>query len=136
MAWPQPSNTVILWGMLSKLEFHEFKSGTGKFATFVCSTRTRMPDKEWGFEYHPCVAFGKCAERMEKYFEEGNHIGVMGALQTRRREGREGKIFYDTNVNVVDLSYVPKGSTPSEAESPPAEVVSRAGVERDEDLPF
>ena len=136
MAWPQPSNTVVLWGMLSRLEFRTFKSGNGRFATFVVSTRTRMPDKEWVFEYHPCVPFGKTVERLEEYFEEGNHVGVMGALQTRRREGREGKVFYDTNVNVVDLAYLPKGTTPSEAELAPPEATPRAASERDEDLPF
>ncbi len=138
MAWPNPANNLTLWGMLKNMEIRQFKSGTGQFATFTISTRTRKADKSWEFEYHPCVAFGKVAERLEKYFDDGTMIGAQGCLQTKQKETKDGRVFYDTSVHVTDLAFLPKGITPKEFDEAPKEAAPNPEhvTEADEDLPF
>ena len=45
-----------------------------------------------------CVAFGKTAEFVEKYFTKGARVGITGRIQTGRYENKDGQTVYTTDV--------------------------------------
>jgi len=52
-----------------------------------------------------CVAFGKTAEFVSKYFPKGTRIGVTGHIQTRTWDDTEGKKHYSTEVAVGNVYF-------------------------------
>ena len=52
-----------------------------------------------------CVAFGKTAEHMAKWFTKGSMIAVTGAIQTRRYSDKNGENRTVTEVVVDEVSF-------------------------------
>lgn len=49
-------------------------------------------------DFISCLAFGKTAEFIEKYFEKGLRVGVSGRIQTGSYENDKGDTIYTTDV--------------------------------------
>lgn len=45
-----------------------------------------------------CVAFGKTAEFIDKYFSKGSRVGISGRIQTGRYENKDGQTVYTTDI--------------------------------------
>ncbi len=54
-----------------------------------------------GADFPNCIAFGKAAENIGKFFSKGRLIGLNGRLQTGSYENKEGNKVYTTDV-IVD----------------------------------
>ena len=54
-----------------------------------------------GADFPNCIAFGKTAENIGKYFSKGRLIGLNGRLQTGSYENKDGNKVYTTDV-IVD----------------------------------
>jgi len=66
-----------------------------------------------GADFISCVAFGKTAEFMERYFTKGKLIGLQGRIQTGKYE-KDGRTVYTTDVVVDRVEFVGgKGDQPS-----------------------
>lgn len=61
---------------------------------------------ETNADFPNCVAFGKTAEFIEKYFFKGMRMGAEGRIQTRNYENGEGKRVYVTEVVVESVEFV------------------------------
>lgn len=55
-----------------------------------------------------CVAFSKAGEFAEKYFKKGQLVSIVGRLQVRSWEDREGKRNWTTEV-VIEEQYFAEG---------------------------
>lgn len=64
--------------------------------------------KQESVEYHNCVAFGKTAETIGKYFTKGKPIYVRGRLQTRSWD-KDGQKQYRTEVIVDRFQFMNDG---------------------------
>ena len=90
---------------------------------------------EKGTDWHRCVAFGKNAENIVKFFGKGKFILLEGSVQTRKWTNKEGADQYTTE-HKVDKFYFcsdASGTAPTKAESPgkaPSQVLG------DDDAPF
>lgn len=71
--------------------------------------------KDAGADFINCVAFGKNAETLLKYFQKGRGIEISGHIQTGSYEGKNGKV-YTTDV-IVDSLEFPKVRKGEEAAS-------------------
>ena len=60
-----------------------------------------------------CVAWNKTAEFVDKYFTKGRMIIVIGRIQTRSWDGRDGRKNYATEVVASEVSF---GETKKNAE--------------------
>ena len=82
-------NNVTLSGRTTKeIETKTLDSGK-KLANFTLAVDRRTKEgKTADFIY--CVAWGKTAEVLETYVRKGNMVGVIGSIQTRSYEDREG----------------------------------------------
>ena len=57
-------------------------------------------------DFIPCKAFKQTAEFVEKYFKQGNKIGVVGRIQTGSYTNKEGQKVYTTDVVVENVEFV------------------------------
>lgn len=75
-----------------------------------------------------CVAFGKQAELLEKYFRKGDRIGVAGSIKTGSYE-KDGKKVYTTDIWVDEIEFLQDKKADAPEYSAPDAV-------DDDDLPF
>ena len=77
----------------------------------VACDRRFKSDGQPTADFIGCIAFGKTAEFVEKYFHKGNKIGLTGRIQTGSYE-KDGQKVYTTDVVVEEVEFVEsKGSS-------------------------
>lgn len=53
-----------------------------------------------------CVAWGKLAETIDRYFRKGSRIGITGTIQTGSYERQDGSKVYTTDVLVRNIDFI------------------------------
>ncbi len=99
-------NKVILMGRISReLEIRQTQGGTAVLSFSVAVER--MPAKQGGekqTDFINCVAFGKKAEFISKFFGKGRMIAIEGNLKTGSYE-KDGHKHFTTDVWVESASF-------------------------------
>lgn len=98
-------NKVILLGRITRDP--ELKhAGETSVVNFSIAVDRRFK-KEGGQEadFPSCVAFGKTAEFISKYFFQGMKIALEGRLQTGSYTNKDGKKVYTTDVVVEAVEF-------------------------------
>ena len=77
-------------------------------ARFSVAANRRFKNAEGNYEpdFINCVAFGKTAEFIEKYFKKGMAIGITGRIQTGNYTNKYGVKVYTTDVVVEEAEFV------------------------------
>lgn len=116
-------NTIIIIGRLTKdPEIRTTNSGKN-VTTFSVAVRRNNDSSD----FFNCVAFGKTAEFVEKYFHKGNMIAVEGAMHSEQYE-KDGKKQTVWKLSANNVSF---------CESKPAEKETAYVDELpDDDFPF
>lgn len=102
-------NNVTLKGNLARdpeLKRLNNEKGTS-FARFTIAVNRRRArnDENNNTDFISCIAFGRLAENIYKYFRKGNSILVNGHLQTGSYTNRDGQKVYTTDVLVNDFEF-------------------------------
>lgn len=138
-------NKVILMGRLTRSPEVRYSQGAEPVAvaryTLAVNRRFKRKDEPEA-DFIPCVALGISGEFAEKYFRKGQLVGVIGRLQVRSWEDKEGKKHWTTEV-IVEEQYFAESKKNSNAAAPKEGGQAPAdgfypideSVE-DEDLPF
>lgn len=89
----------------------EKKEGGVPLAKFTVAV-DRQQVKEGGKEadFISCVAFGKTADHVCKFFFKGKPVGITGRLQTSSYE-KDGRTLYSTDVVVDRVFFIPGDKT-------------------------
>ena len=66
--------------------------------------RSNNPDGQTA-DFISCVALGRTAEFIERYFTKGNRIGVYGHIQTGSYTNKDGQKVYTTDVVAEDQEF-------------------------------
>lgn len=114
---------------------NEKSTAIGKF-TVACDRKVKKEEQQKA-DFISCVAFGKVAEFVERYFFKGSSIGLTGRIQTGSYE-KDGKKVYTTDVLVESVEFV---GSKSNGENKPQASPQDTGFMNipdniDEDLPF
>src|SRR5699024_9334975 len=99
------TNNVTLIGRLTKaIDIKATNSGT-TVGNFTLAVNLTFGKKEQEADFITCVAFNKTAEIISQYTDKGSQIAVVGRIQTRNYENKEGVRIYVTEVvaNQVQL---------------------------------
>lgn len=134
-------NKVILMGRLVKDPEVRNTQGSEPIAVarYTLAVNRRFKRQgEQDADFINCVAFGKAAQFAEKYFEKGRLVSIVGRIQVRSWDDKDGKKRWSTDV-VIEEQYF--------AESKKAEGKSADGTSNDgfypidqnadsDDLPF
>ena len=137
-------NKVILMGRLTRSPEVRYSQGAEPVAvaryTLAVNRRFKRKDEPEA-DFIPCVALGKSGEFAEKHFRKGQLVGVIGRLQVRSWEDKEGKKHWTTEVIIEEQHFAESknsnAAAPKEGGQAPADgfFPIDESVE-DEDLPF
>ena len=93
--------------------------------TVAVNRRFRNPQGEYEADFINCVAWRQSAELLAKYFSKGRMVGLVGSIQTRNYDNKEGQRVYVTEVSVEEVHFVEsknasaQGAAPASAPSEP-----------------
>lgn len=101
-------NKVVLMGRLTRDP--EVRHSTGENATAVARMtiaveRRYKREGEPNADFIPCVAFGRSAEFIEKYFRQGMRVCISGHIQTGSYTNKDGVKVYTTEVVVEEQEF-------------------------------
>ena len=78
-----------------------------KVARFSIAINRRFKkENEPEADFINCVAFGKTAEFIEKFFKKGMAIGINGRIQTGSYTNKDGVKVYTTDIAVENAEFV------------------------------
>lgn len=136
-------NKVQLVGRLSRNPEVRYTQGENSMAIArftVAVDRRIKKDGEQTADFISCVAFGKTAEFIERFFSKGRRIGLVGHIQTGSYDNKDGKKIYTTDVLVEEVEFVDSakssGETTQNSPAPTDEGFMDCGDGIDEELPF
>jgi len=138
-------NKVILMGRLTRDPEVRYSQSSEPVAvaryTLAVNRRFKRKDEPEA-DFIPCVALGKSGEFAEKHFRKGQLVGVIGRLQVRSWEDKEGKKHWTTEVIIEEQHFAESKAAQEKAATKESGQAAadgfypiNEGVE-DEDLPF
>ena len=103
-------NKALLAGRLTRDPEMKYSTGTNATAItrFSIAVSRKFKNAEGNYEsdFINCVAFGKTAEFISKYFSKGSMIGICGRIQTGNYINNDGVKVYTTDVVVEDAEFL------------------------------
>lgn len=111
-------NSVQLVGRFTRDPDVRYTDGGSTIARFTlaCDRRFRREDGDQA-DFISCIAFGKTAEFIERYFSKGQRIGLTGRIQTGSYVNQEGDKVYTTDVIAENVEFV-ESKNPSGGNGP------------------
>ena len=121
-------NKVILTGRLTK-DVETRTTGSGvTCAQFTIAVQRRFKDANGSYQsdFINCVAWRQTGEFISKYFNKGSKISIVGCLQSRSYEDKNGNKVFVTEVIVEEAEFVESKSsnTTQNNQSKPVEKVA------------
>lgn len=117
-------NKVILMGRLTRDPEVRYSQGSEPLAVarYTLAVNRRFKRQgEQDADFIGCVAFGKTGEFAEKYFKKGQMVGVVGRLQVRSWDDKDGNKRWTTEVVVEEQHFAEsRASFESHKDSAPA----------------
>lgn len=114
-------NKVELVGRLTRDPEVRYTTGenASAIARFSVAVNRRFKNAEGNYDadFINCVAFGKTAEFIEKYFRKGMAIGLTGRIQTGSYTNKDGQKVYTTDVVVEETEFVESKSSNSASDN-------------------
>ena len=101
-------NKVLLVGNLTR-DPEKRSTGQGTSVTsFTIAVSRRFKNADGGYDadFINCVAWRSTADFVAQYFQKGSRIGVVGSLQSRSYDDKNGNRRYVTEVNVEEVEFV------------------------------
>ena len=131
-------NKVILMGRLVR-DPEIITAGETTIARYTLAVNRRFKkDGQPEADFINCVAIGKNGEFVEKFFKKGQMVSIVGRLQVRSWDDKEGTRRWSTEVITEEHYFTGGKKQEGTTESQPVEEfypVDANGVE-DDDLPF
>jgi single-strand DNA-binding protein len=130
-------NKVFMIGNLTKdPEFATTPSGTALCRFDIAVNRSFKVDGEKVTDFFPVVTWRGLADNCHKYLAKGNKVAIVGELQTRSYEAKDGGKRYVTEIVANDVEFV-NTTKKEETTAPKAEQTSfMTPVPDNLDLPF
>ena len=136
-------NNVQLVGNLTKDVDLRYSQGenANAFARFTVACQRRFKNAQGGYDadFVSCIAFGKTAEFVSKYFQKGSKIGITGEIRTGNYTREDGTRVFTTDVYVNTVEFVGSKTNSDQTQAKVGEdangfMTIPEGV--DEELPF
>lgn len=110
-------NNVQLVGRFTKDPEVRYTDGGTTVARFNLAVDRRFTKEgQQEADFISCVAFGRTADFLEKWFQRGMRVGLTGRIQTGSYTNQEGHKVYTTDVVADNVEFV-ESRKASESES-------------------
>lgn len=127
-------NSIILIGRVTRdIEAKTLTSGS-KVCNFALAVDRRTKDGKTT-DFIDCAAWGKTAEVLETYIKKGNRLAVMGSLQTRTYQDKDGNDRKATEVLVERIDFIDSNNTQASEPAQQAQPAQQVPAKKVE-LPF
>lgn len=129
-------NKSIICGRLGRdPEFKTLSSGSPVCHFTLAVQRTfKDRDGKQGVDWIPVVVWGNSAEHCSRYLSKGRLVNVVGRIQVRSYEDREGKKRSVTEIVAEEVQFLPQGEAQPRKMEP--EQYGFSESYEDEDVPF
>lgn len=129
-------NKVILIGNLTKDPEAKNTQSGNTVCTFNIAVSRKFKDANGDrqTDFINCVAWRQTANFISSYFHKGSKIAIVGSIQTRTYDDKDGKKVYVTEVVVDDAEFVESAKTSQTTQAAPTKPKSNEGSESNEDL--
>jgi len=108
-------NKAILIGRLTRDPEVRYSQGESSTAiarfTLAVDRRFKKPGENSDADFIGCVAFGKQAEFVEKYFKQGMKMVLAGRIQTGSYTNKDGQKVYTTDIVAEDIEFAESKGT-------------------------
>lgn len=112
-------NKAILMGRLTRDPEVRYSQGETQTAiarfTLAVDRRFKKAGESQDADFIGCVAFGKQAEFVEKYFRQGMKMVAVGRIQTGSYTNKDGQKVYTTDVVAEEIEFAESKSNNPEA---------------------
>lgn len=143
-------NKVVLMGRLARDPDVRYTTTNNTMVTsfpLAVNRRFARQGEERQADFINVVAWDKTAEFCSKYFKKGQQVGVIGRIQTRNYDDKDGKKVYVTEVvaeetyfadskREAEVNPFANNAAPIDAPFNPAAAPSEFTPVTDDDLPF
>lgn len=132
-------NKVILMGRLVRDPDVKYSQGATPVAVARFSLAVNRRFKREGepdADFINCVGFGKNGEFVEKFFKKGQLVSVVGRLQVRSWDDKDGKKQWSTEVVVEENYFAESKKAMNKTEENQQGFYPIDESEEDADLPF
>jgi len=100
-------NRVMLIGRLTKdPDFRTTQNSSYARFNVAVDRRFKKDGEEQTADFPSCVAWGKTAEFVDKYFHKGMKIGIVGRIQTGSYKNKDGQTVYTTDVIAEEVEFI------------------------------
>jgi single-strand DNA-binding protein len=117
-------NKVILVGRLTRDPEVRYTTGENSTAvarfTLAVDRRFKKAGDAQEADFIGCVAFGKQAEFVEKYFKQGMKMVAVGRIQTGSYTNKDGQKVYTTDVVAEEIEFAESKHSDNQQTSRPA----------------
>lgn len=138
-------NKIFLTGNLTRdPELSETAQGVA-YCRFSIAVNRAYPEKDGSrvADFFNCLAWRATAESCGRYLKKGSKITVVGSVQTRTYEDKDGNKKQATEVVIQEVDFLSRSDT-EQAEKPaqatqktfPDRKPTLIPIDDDEDLPF
>lgn len=104
-------NSVCLVGRFVRDPEVRYTDNGLSIARFTLAVDRRYKrEGEQNADFIGCIAFGKTAEFIEKYFRKGKRIGLTGRIQTGSYTNNDGNKVYTVDVVTEQVEFVESSS--------------------------
>lgn len=128
---------VVLMGNLGRDPEIKHTASGQAVANFSIATSEKYKDKSGEkvekTEWHNIVIWGKLAEIVGKYVTKGSTVHLVGKLQTRKWQDKEGKDRYTTEVVCHEMTMCGGGN---KSDGEPKQSALEESAYDDSDIPF
>lgn len=126
-------NKVELIGTITAdIEVKYTKDNSKEFINFTVAVNRRFVEQT---DFIRCVAWNKTADFISKYFNKGSKIGIVGNIQVRNYEDKDGNKRSITEIVVEEVYFVGNAKKQVE-ETSAANEGENQEVMWEDDLPF
>ena len=134
-------NKVILMGRLTNdVEVRYTQNNNTLVATFSLAVNRRFAKQgeERQADFINIIAWDKTGEFCSKYFKKGQQVGIIGRIQTRNYDDKDGKRIYVTEVVAEEAYFADSRKEESTMSQLNIQEQSTASQQQitDDDLPF
>lgn len=125
-------NKSMILGRLTRdpdVRYSDNPEGRLAIARFTVAVNRPVPkgEKEKA-DFISCVAFGRTAQLIEKYFAKGSRILVEGRIQTGSYKNRDGQTVYTTDLYTEKIEFIDyKNNQPEDRNRQQNQSSSQAG---------
>ena len=132
-------NKIILMGRLTKdPEVRYTQTSNIMVTSFTLAVNRRFvaQGQERQADFLPIVAWNKTAEFVAKYFKKGQQVAVIGRVETRNYDDKDGKKVYVTEVIAEEVYFADSKKEDGQATTFTGDNTTSFEASADDDLPF